>query len=208
MAGPVNADSAACINNSCSLDTNNDASMCSSSMMSKDDSCNTATPQSKRQRRLPPLEVPDTTFRDSASSHRLSESASGSNQRNAQQTPKGQHSRDEFEKPPVSPNDPCLGMDLRKAALLRSLMLATDAPKHSSSRRQGPASNTRNARRMQHQSTLSHCDRVSEENASTDMDTSMHSDCSPNVTPSVSPDRTKAINMPTADTAVLHTYQH
>lgn len=207
MAGPANADPVACLNISCSLDTNNDVSMCSSSMMSRDDSCNTATPQSKRQRYLRPLEVPDSTFRDSASSlvHNVSENTSGSSQRIAQQTPKGQRSRDEHDKPPISPNDPCLGMDLRKAALLRSLMLATDPPKQTSSRRQGPASNTRHASRMPQQSTLANCDRISEGNASTDMDTSMNSepDCMPSFSPSVSPDKIKAENVQLADTATL-----
>ena len=207
MTGPASADSAACMNHTCSL-SNADASMCSSSIMSRDDSCHTATPQSKRQRRLPALEVPDSTIKDSASSlqHRLSESASSYGQRVALQTPKGQRSRDEHDKPPISPNDPCLGMDLRKAALLRSLMLATDPPPRANSIRQGPASNTRHARRTQQHSMLSTCDRMSEGNASTDMDTSMHSDaeCSPHTTPSASPDTMRVMGLQVAEAAVAH----
>lgn len=211
VAGPVNSEVTACLRGNCSHETTNDASMCSSSMMSGDESCNTATPQSKRQRHLRPLEVPDSTSRDSASSlsHSVTESALGSARRIAQQTPKGQRFRNEHDKPPISPNDPCLGMDLRKAALLRSLMLATDPPKQISAR-QGPASNTRHASRMQQQCMLANCDRMSDGNASTDMDVSMHSDaeCSPSVTPSVSPDRIKAISTQLADPALLPTYQH
>lgn len=189
-------DTAAGLHNSCSLDTTVDASMCSSSMMSKDDSCDTSTPQSKRQRRLPPLEVPDSSLKDSLGSlsHRLSESGTASSQRIAQHTPKGQRPKDEFNKPPVSPNDPCLGMDLRKAALLRSLMRATDPPQRRSSRQKQSAVNAWQAHGSQKTGPLSNADAVSDGAASMDVDGNITSDadCSPNITPSVSPDRTSA----------------
>lgn len=111
------------------MQTTNDTSMRSSSVEMHDDSCQVATPTSKRQR-LSPLEVPDMgvpTMR-SAQPHRLSDSGHISDNCMVQQhtaTPQAQRFKDTHDKPPLSPSDPCYGMDLRKAALLRSLALAT-----------------------------------------------------------------------------------
>ena len=124
MAGPASP-----VNHSSSMHTANDVSMCSSSPGMHDDSCQLSTPTSKRQR-LSPLEVPDFPIPDlrSAQPHRLSDSG----HMNVGQiqpphgAPQAQRFKDMHDKPPLSPNDPCFGMDLRKAALLRSLMLATD----------------------------------------------------------------------------------
>ena len=126
MAGPASP-AAVSINHSSSMQTTNDTSMRSSPMEMHDDSCQVVTPTSKRQK-LPPLEVPDIvgpTLR-SGQIHRLSDSGHISDTCMMHTaTPQAQRCKDTHDKPPLSPSDPCYGMDLRKAALLRSLMLAT-----------------------------------------------------------------------------------
>lgn len=125
MASP--AAPAVSINHSSSMQTTHDTSLRSSSMEMHDDSCQVATPTSKRQK-LPPLEVPDVggpTLRNQP--HRLSDSGHISDTCMVHTaTPQAQRFKDTHDKPPLSPSDPCYGMDLRKAALLRSLMLATE----------------------------------------------------------------------------------
>jgi len=93
-----------------------------------DDSSRLSTPISKRQR-LSPLELPDFPAQEpcSAQAHRLSDDGRHHMQ-SPHDTPQAQRLKDAHDKPPVSPNDSCFGMDLRKAALLRSLMLATEGP--------------------------------------------------------------------------------
>ena len=132
MTGPASPAHPASINHSSSVQTANDTSMRSSSMEMHDDTCQLSTPTSKRQR-LSPLELPDTSAPDSRSAqlHRLSDSNHSHDSALAQSyavTPQAQRFKDSLDKPPVSPSDPCYGMDLRKAALLRSLMLATEGP--------------------------------------------------------------------------------
>ncbi|KAL3140278.1 hypothetical protein ABBQ38_004546 [Trebouxia sp. C0009 RCD-2024] len=128
MAAPASPPPAVSMNHSSSMQTANDASMRSSSVEMLDDSCQIATPTSKRQHLS--LELPDAAGPDvrSAQPHRLSDSSHISNGmvRPHTMTPQAQRFKDTHDKPPLSPSDPCYGMDLRKAALLRSLMLATE----------------------------------------------------------------------------------
>ena len=127
VAGPTSPALSASVNYS-SVHTINDMSMCSSPASMQEGSCH-STPTSKRQR-LTPLEVPEFTTSDfhSAQHHRLADSGHPDSDQHLESTPNTQRHRDAQNKPPVSPSDPCYGMDLRKAALLRSLMLATDGP--------------------------------------------------------------------------------
>ena len=130
MAGPASPAQEVSMNHSSSMQTTKDTSICSSSMEMHDDSCQVATPTSKRQK-LPPLEVPDVAGPNlrSGQPHRLSDSGHISDTGMGQPhtaTPQAQRFKDTHDKPPLSPSDPCYGMDLRKAALLRSLMLATE----------------------------------------------------------------------------------
>ena len=127
MAGPTSPVYTVSLHHSSGMQTTNDASMCSSVRGLHDE---VSTPTSKRQR-LSPLEVPDISASDLGSSrpHRLSDNGNMSASYHMQSphgTPQAQRVTDVLDKPPLSPNDPCLGMDLRKAALLRSLMLATE----------------------------------------------------------------------------------
>ena len=135
MAGPGSPAPAVSMNHSSSMQTTNDTSMRSSSIEMHDDGCQIATPTSKRQK-LPPLEVPDIggpTLRNQP--HRLSDSGHISDTCMVHTaTPQAQRFKDTHDKPPLSPSDPCYGMDLRKAALLRSLMLATEGSASGSQR--------------------------------------------------------------------------
>lgn len=108
------------------MQTASNTSMNSGAM--HDDSSRLSTPTSKRQR-LSPLELPDFPAQEpcSAQAHRLSDDGRHHMQ-SPHDTPQAQRLKDAHDKPPVSPNDSCFGMDLRKAALLRSLMLATEGP--------------------------------------------------------------------------------
>ncbi len=132
MAGPASPAQTVSMNHSSDRHKANDASLCSSGVGMNDDSCQLSTATSKRQR-LSPLEVPEFPISDLCNDqpHRLSESGHMNGSHHMQSphgTPQAQRFKDMYDKPPVSPNDPCFGMDLRKAALLRSLMLATEAP--------------------------------------------------------------------------------
>lgn len=136
MAGPASPAPAVSMNHSSSMQTTHDTSMRSSPMEMHDDSCQVATPTSKRQK-LPPLEVPEVGGPTSRSGqpHRLSDSGHISDTCIVHTaTPQAQRFKDTHEKPPLSPSDPCYGMDLRKAALLRSLMLATEGSANGSVR--------------------------------------------------------------------------
>ena len=136
MAGPASPAPAVSMNHSGSMQTTNDTSMRSSPMETHDDSCQVATPTSKRQK-LPPLEVPDIggpTLR-TGEPHRLSDSGHISDTYAVHTaTPQAQRFKDTHDRPPLSPSDPCYGMNLRKAALLRSLMLATEGSASGSER--------------------------------------------------------------------------
>ena len=139
MTCPASPANSASMHHSSDVHSANDTSMCSGAIVS--DNCQLSTPTSKRQR-LSPLEVPDFSAQEACSAqlHRLSDTGSNDVQP-FQATPQAQRFRDMYDKPPVSPNDPCFGMDLRKAALLRSLMLATDGPAsaHQKPKAQGSA---------------------------------------------------------------------
>ena len=150
MAGPSSPVS---MNHSSSMHTANDASMRSSSVDMHDDGHMLSTPTSKRQR-LSPLEVPEVDGVDlrGAALHRLSDSVhmNDSYLPAHSVTPHTQRFRDAHEKPPVSPSDPCYsGMDLRKAALLRSLMLATEGQAGGSERSKASSTTATASRRSQ-----------------------------------------------------------
>ena len=173
MAAPASPPPAVSMNHSSSMQTANDASMRSNSVEMFDDSCQTATPTSKRQHLS--LEVPDVAGPDlrSAQPHRLSDRnhISRGMVHPHTLTPQAQRFKDTHDKPPLSPSDPCYGMDLRKAALLRSLMLATEGTASASNSEQSKARTvtrpkaSRKSKRLQESRPQHPCD-----SASMDMD--------------------------------------
>lgn len=191
MTGPASPAHPASINHSSSMQTANDTSMRSSSMEMHDDGCQLSTPTSKRQR-LSPLELPDNFAPDSRSAqlHRLSDSNHSNDSAAAQSyavTPQAQRFKDSLDKPPVSPSDPCYGMDLRKAALLRSLMLATEGPTGALERSKASNSTLQTGRRSR---------RLQESRQPHPTDSaSMEMDCSSNRS-SMSPDTASSNHLP------------
>lgn len=206
MAAPASPAPAVSMNHSSSMQTANDISMRSSSVEMFDDGCHLATPTSKRQHLS--VEVPDVVGPDlrSAQPHRLSDSNHISNGmvQPHSMTPQAQRFKDTHDKPPLSPSDPCYGMDLRKAALLRSLMLATEgtasASKSECSKMQTVAKSkaSRKSKRLQ-ETRLQH----PSDSASMDMD------CISNRS-STSPDTASSnlVSAPVADLALPRQHVH